>query len=151
MSRAGDKDKLERFAQALAGGKTPVEAAKIAGYPKGSSFAANARKRSHRDDVKARIAELQKPHLEKVNQAIGVNVEWATQQLYPIAAAEIDGEDIKASDKTRAIELMAKMNGWMAPEKREVNANIRAIERYIVDPAHPDSEGVSAAGDAGAL
>ena len=39
---ARDKQKLEKFAQALALGKTPVEAAKAAGYPKGSSFAAIA-------------------------------------------------------------------------------------------------------------
>jgi hypothetical protein len=34
------KDKLEKFTQALALSKTPVEAAKATGYPKGSSFAA---------------------------------------------------------------------------------------------------------------
>jgi hypothetical protein len=40
----------EKFAQALAAGETPEEAARVAGYPKGSSFAANARKRAQRAD-----------------------------------------------------------------------------------------------------
>jgi hypothetical protein len=34
---------LEAFAQALATGVPPVEAAKLAGYPQGSQFAASAR------------------------------------------------------------------------------------------------------------
>jgi hypothetical protein len=57
---------MECFAQALALGKKPSEAALIAGYPPGSSFANNARRRANRSDVKARVAELRKPALDKI-------------------------------------------------------------------------------------
>lgn len=52
-------DRLEVVAQAIAAGKSPVEASEAAGYPKGSSFAANARKRAQRADVRARVREIQ--------------------------------------------------------------------------------------------
>jgi hypothetical protein len=40
---AGGPQRLEAFAQALATGVPPVEAAKLAGYPQGSQLAASAR------------------------------------------------------------------------------------------------------------
>ena len=61
--------RLEAFAQALATGVPPVEAAKLAGYPQGSQFAASARKRSRRKDVKAMVAELQKAGERKTAEA----------------------------------------------------------------------------------
>jgi hypothetical protein len=48
-------------------------AAKIAGYPNGSCFAQNARKRARRKDVKAIVAELQKPVKEKLAKAVEAN------------------------------------------------------------------------------
>ena len=50
----------ERVAQELASGKSPVEASRLAGYPDGLSFEANARKRASRPDIKARVLQLQK-------------------------------------------------------------------------------------------
>ena len=50
--------------------ESPVEAAKLAGYPQGSQFAASARKRARRKDVKATVAELQKPTKEKLAKTI---------------------------------------------------------------------------------
>ena len=50
--------------------ESPVEAAKLAGYPQGSQFAASARKRARRKDVKATVAELQKPAKEKLAKTI---------------------------------------------------------------------------------
>jgi hypothetical protein len=47
------------FAQELATGKSPLEASRLAGYPPGSSFGPNSRKRAGRPDIKARVAELQ--------------------------------------------------------------------------------------------
>jgi hypothetical protein len=115
---------------------TPANAAKAAGYPPGTSFAANARKRAKRKDVKAMVAELQKPMRDKLQKQIEANFEFATEKLMSIANAELDLLKIKASDKIRAIELLAKMRGWNAPEKREVNAQakVERIERVIVDP-----------------
>jgi len=81
---APSRVRLEVFAQALATGKTPVEAAEAAGYPKGSSFANNARKRASRKDVKEIVAELQKPVKEKLAKTIEANFEWATKQLLEV-------------------------------------------------------------------
>jgi len=114
----------------------PVEAAKLAGYPQGSQFAASARKRARRKDVKSIVVELQKPAKEKLQKQIEANFEFATEKLMSIANAELDVSKIKASDQIRAIEVLAKMHGWNTPEKREVNAQakVERIELVIVDP-----------------
>jgi hypothetical protein len=128
--------RLEAFAQALATGVPPVEAAKLAGYPQGSQFAPSARKRARRKDVRAMVVELQKPVKEKLAKTIEANFAWATEKLHSIADANLDLSNIKPSDKIRAIEVLAKMHGWNAPEKREVNAEakVERIELVIVDP-----------------
>src|SRR5262249_243792 len=131
--------RLEAFAQALATGVTPVEAAKLAGYPQGSQFAASARKRARRKDVKAMVAELQKPVKEKLAKTIEANFAWATEKLYSIASTKLDLSNIKASDKIRAIEVLAKMHDWNAPEKGKVDVEkFERIEVVIVDPPHRD-------------
>jgi hypothetical protein len=108
-----------------------------------SSFSHNARKRARRKDVKAIVAELQKPAKEKLATTIEANLAWSTEKLMSIASAELDLLNIKASDKIRAIEVLAKMHGWNAPEKREVNAQtkVESIERVIVYPPHRDGSG----------
>src|SRR5262249_9702235 len=129
-------ERLEAFAQALATGVTPVQAARIAGYPIGSCFAHNARKRARRKDVKEMVAELQKPVKEKLAKTIEANFAWATEKLMTIASAELDLRNIKASDKIRAIEVLAKMHGWNAPEKSKGDVEkFERIEVVIVD--HP--------------
>ena len=120
--------RLEAFAQALATGVTPVQAARIAGYPNGSCLAPNARKRARRNDVKAMIAELRKPAIEKLQKEIVANIEFATETLMSIANAELDLSKTKASDKIRAIEVLAKLHGWNAPEKTNVGEELK-IER----------------------
>jgi hypothetical protein len=97
----------ETFAQALATGVPTVEAAKLAGYPQGSQFAASARKRARRKDVKAMVAELQKPVKEKLAKTIEANFAWATEKLQSIGDAPIDPWSIKPADKIRAIEALA--------------------------------------------
>jgi len=127
---------LEGFAQALATGVTPVQAAKIAGYPNGSCFAHNARKRARRKDVKAMVAELQKPVKEKLAKKIEANFAWATEKLMSIASAKLDLWNIKASDKIRAIEALAKMHGWNAPENQNLNAkgHVTLNATYTIEP-----------------
>jgi phage terminase small subunit len=114
----GSRDRLELFAQALAAGKTPVDAAKLAGYPQGSSFAANARKRAQRADVKARVAELRAPAIAKVQAVIDLSVEGQLQSLAKIAYA-FDQDDVKPSDAVAAHRLIAQIRGNLAPEKHE--------------------------------
>jgi hypothetical protein len=137
-------ERLEAFAHALATGATPVQAAKIAGYPNGSCFAHNARKRARRKDVKAIVAELQKPAKEKLQKRIEANFEFATEKLMSIASAKLDLGNIKASDKIRAIEVLAKMHGWNAPEKTNLSgeSKIERIELVIVEPKNRDGGGV---------
>ena len=126
--------RLEAFAQTLATGVPPVQAAKLAGYPQGSQFAAGARKRARRKDVKAMVAELQKPAKEKLQKQSEANFELATEKLMGIANAELDLRNIKASDKIRAIEVLAKMHGWNASEKSKVGVEkFERIEVVIVN------------------
>jgi len=51
-----------------------------------------------------------------------------------IASAVLDLRNIKASDKIRAIEVLAKMHGWNASEKSKVDVEkFERIEVVIVD------------------
>src|SRR5262249_16671032 len=126
--------RLEAFAQALATGVTAVEAAKLAGYPQGSQFAARARKRARRKGVKEKGAEFPKTGEKKMQKEIEANFEWATENLMSIASAKLDLRNIKASDKIRAIEVLAKMHGWNASEKSKVGVEkFERIEVVIVN------------------
>jgi hypothetical protein len=126
--------RLEAFAQALATGVTLVQAARIAGYPNGSCFAPNARKRARRNDVKAMVAELQKPVKEKLAKTIEANFEWATEQLLEIGNLPIGILNARASDKIRAIEVLAKLYGWNASEKHQGQGNVTIHATYTVEP-----------------
>src|SRR5262249_26131439 len=124
--------RLEAFAQALATGVTPVQAAKIAGYPNGSCFAHNARRRARRKDVKAMVAELQKPVKEKLAKTIEANFAWATEQLFEVGNQPLGIWHRR--DKVRAIEALAKLHGWNAPEKSKVDVEkFERIEVVIVN------------------
>ena len=108
----------EKFAQALATGFKAVEAGKLVSYS-----AANSRRNARRSDVKVRVAELQKPALDKVAEQIDLSVEWALNRLYNIASPDLGVDAIKTPDQLRAIELLAKIKGWMAPEKQDVTVH----------------------------
>ena len=71
------------------------------------------------------VVELQKPVKEKIAKTIEANFAWATEKLMSIASAELDLRKIKASDKIRAIEVLAKMHGWYAPEKTNVSGELK--------------------------
>ena len=75
-----------KFARELAAGSKPREAAIAAGYPPGSSFDSNARKRAGRYDVKRMIAEFRAPIAEKLD----ITLEWLIEEnleLYRLARA----------------------------------------------------------------
>lgn len=132
----------ERFAQALAAGKKPEEAARIAGYRDGTAFAANARKRAMRADVKARVAELQAPHLEQANKAMAIDIHWWIKQHVDIVKERGLREQTTNADAQRSLEQLAKHNGWYAPERREIDGviGIATIERRIIEPAKAGPE-----------
>lgn len=53
-------NKLDIVAEEIAAGKTNVEASRIAGYPPGTSFAANAKKRAQSSYVRDRVARYRR-------------------------------------------------------------------------------------------
>jgi len=110
--------RLEAFAHALAMGADPTEAAQCAGYPQGSSFKANARKRAQRDDVKAIAESLRRPVIAK---AVEANFEWAFNYHRQIVEAGLNNPDNKATiaEAQRSLDAMAKLMGWYKPDKVE--------------------------------
>jgi hypothetical protein len=90
------------------------------------------------------VAELQKPAKEKLRKQIEANFEFATEKLMTIASAELNLSKIKASDKIRAIEVLAKLHGWNAPEKTNVGEELKIerIELVIVEPKNRNGGGV---------
>lgn len=115
--------KLEKLAEALADGKEPMEAARLAGY-KGSSLKHNARKYAGRDDVKARVAELLAPGIKETERQLGINTEFVLTRAAEIARAKKPVSAIKVSDQVAALNLIAKIIGGMAPDKVEQNGKL---------------------------
>ena len=119
--------KREKFAQALfenlavgmKAAKAADLAAETAGYG-GSSRAANARKRAKRADVKKRMAELAQPALEKAQKRIEATLDWTLERLTAIAGPDLGEEAIKVSDQIAALQLVARIQGYLAPERREI-------------------------------
>lgn len=146
--------KLERFAKALYAnlivGMKRSEAADlaadVAGY-KGSSRSSNARKRAQRADVKRRLIELAQPTTERERAQIDATKDWARQKLAGIADVELAGKDIKPSDQIAALRLLAEIEGWKAPEKRDVT--VRDADKLTDDElAHIAGTGSENAADA---
>jgi hypothetical protein len=139
--------KLEKFSQALlmniAQGmprsKAAAAAARTAGYG-GSSMAANARKRAALPQVKVRMAELAAPAQRQAESEVVASVEDANRKLGAIAGVAVKSECVKPSDQVAAMNLMARINGWLAPEKTELTSPIKIerIDRVIVDHAKPE-------------
>jgi hypothetical protein len=108
-------DRREKFAQALAAGFKPEDAGKLVEYSP-----ANSRRNARRKDVVARVIELRAPAVAKLQEKLEINIELLTKELLPIASAIIETSEIKAADKLRALEDLAKLHGLNAPEKRDV-------------------------------
>jgi hypothetical protein len=77
----GSDERLILFARELASGKKPEDAALAVGYPAGSSFKSNARKRAQRADVKRMVAELKSPIADKLEITLPLLIE-RTEQVY---------------------------------------------------------------------
>src|SRR5262249_25296969 len=92
------------------------------------TFAANARRRAGSKRVRKIVDELQKPAKEKIQQQIAANMEWATQQLFEVGNQPLG--ICHRRDKVRAIEVLAKMHGWNAPEKSK--GDVEKFERIEV-------------------
>jgi phage terminase small subunit len=109
--------RLEVVAQQLARGATSMEASIAAGYRSdGSAFAANCRQRANYPEVKARVEALQVKAAEKVN----IDLTWIYERLVEIARRGPYREQIRTSDKLRALDMLIRLRGYYAPEKKIV-------------------------------
>src|SRR5215469_8473067 len=86
----------EIVARALAAGGTQCEASKIAGYPDGSSFVPNARKRAQRADIRARKLELESEMFWETDPGDPENFARVAAALIQLA------NDLPATTKDRA-------------------------------------------------
>jgi phage terminase small subunit len=131
--------RLEIFAQGLALGKDTYVAARDAGYnADAASFEANARQRASFPEVKARIREL----LERAIEKTTVDLAWILERLVQVAGIALDPKEIKAGDAPRAMDMIVKIKGYYAPEKREI---IQRLSELSVDELNALNERLSAA------
>jgi hypothetical protein len=151
--------KMEKFSQALlsniAAGmprsKAAHEAGLAAGYT-GKSLASNSRKRAQRKDVKARMAELAAPAIEKAQESITATLDWAVDKLVRIAAPDLGDGAVRTPDQIAAIKLLAEIKGWKAPEKVAMEPlRIERIERVVIDSQNRDSSSLRTIADPVAL
>lgn len=120
--------RLEILAQGIALGKNMYDAAKDAGYnPGASSFRPNTRRRVGRPDVKARVKELQERSAAAATAATTVTLAWVMEKLTAIAGAAFDPNDIKPADALKAADMIVKIQGFYAPEKREIIARLSEL------------------------
>jgi hypothetical protein len=144
--------KLEKFSQALlvniAQGmprsKAAAAAAKTAGYS-GSSMAANARKRAALPQVKARMTELAAPAQRQAESEVVASVDDANRKLGAIAGVAFKPDCVKPSDQVAAMNLQARINGWLAPRRTELTGKDgapieTAVSYEITDVPMSDEE-----------
>jgi hypothetical protein len=130
--------KLEIMAHALVRGLGTYDAAREAGFnPDVPSFEANARKRATRPDVRARVKELQ----ERVANKVVCDLAWVTQRLVEIAGIPLGGMEIKTADTLKAMDMLIKVRGYYAPEKREI---IQRLSELSVEELKALNERLSA-------
>ena len=111
--------KLERVAQELARMASANEASERAGYDAtAKSFGSNARKRACREDVKARVRELQEAAIPDV---VADASAFIKEKCIKIIGYELGKSKTRVSDQIMAMTLLAKIIGAMAPEKVDLS------------------------------
>lgn len=124
----------ELFAQGLAKGMSAIDAYVEAGGPRSEATVCRIAKR---EDIQARVAELQERHAAQCD----VTVESLTEQFDNLRLKAIEKGQISAA--VSAVEKIAKLHGFLTTSKHEVTGkNGEAIEtvtrivREVVDPAN---------------
>jgi hypothetical protein len=96
----------EIVARALARGKTQYEASKIAGYPEGSSFAPNSRRRAQLPDIRARKLELEREMVWETDPGDPQNFELIATRLLQLA------NELPAAAHDRALAVRISDDLW---------------------------------------
>jgi len=120
-----DNPKHERFAQALAAGKSQAEAYEAAGYKPSEP---NASRLTRNDKVQARVAEL----LGRATEGIVITRQWVIERLVK-NVEKADGRD-EGAVVNRALELLGKEIG-MFVERVEQDGSLRIITDKPVSDA----------------
>jgi len=84
----------EKFAQALASGKTADASYKLAGYKPSRQHAARL---ASKGDIRARVAELQSKQVQKVHEYAAVNVREQMHKLLAIIEEAREAGDTKTA------------------------------------------------------
>jgi phage terminase small subunit len=132
-----DNARHERFAQSLAKGRSQSEAYAEAGYAANDG---NAARLKGNERVLARVAEI----LDHAAIRTEISVASITQRLLAIASKGERSDDAPMLQAARA-SLMdaAKLNGLVVDKSdAKVAATVQEVRRIVIDPRHPDSEGL---------
>jgi hypothetical protein len=92
------------------------------------------RKRASLPQVKARMKELAAPAQQQSESEVVATVEDANRKLGAIAGVPFNPECVKPSDQIAAMALKARINGWLAPEKRELSVDAAVVRVPVVAP-----------------
>ena len=132
----------ERFAQLVASGKhSDMEAFKQAGYADESAHQNACRLRAN-ESVAARIVELRARNAEKCQLSRNEAVQYPVEILKtPISEVTADHRlaqsydarsgKIELPNKLGAMQLLAKMCGWQAPERHEIDHNFKEQQELV--------------------
>lgn len=121
----------ERAVQEHIAGKSKVDAHEAAGYPRNDG---NAAKVFAREDVKARIAELQGHVAQVVVAATGLDRAAVLTELAKLALAPIGDTNVMPSVKRAALVDYARIEGWVI-DRKEVG---KPGELDFIDKMSPD-------------
>ena len=130
----------ERFAQAVASGKSASEAYRQSGA-NGKNADVHAARLMVNDGICKRVAELKAAQSQKSELSRDQAREFLTEviltpagrvdehsrlcQSYKVTS---EGREIRMPDKLRAIELLAKLCGWNEPDKYKLGADDELME-----------------------
>lgn len=134
--------KQEQFCQAyVSNGHNATQAAITAGYSEKTTHSSGPRLLDH-VGIKARLAELEREVIDKASAIRDDRIASAAEVLAELSdigmnrEGELGAIEIRASDKTRALDLMARHHGLLV-ERVEVTTNIadtlRQRRRRMVD------------------
>lgn len=136
-------EQLKTFAEHLSFGATAPEAAEAAGYPQQSrkTFAANARKRAQRPDVRHMVAELRAGNFASKLVTRDLLLAKLYQYIYP----DLPRKLLKPADQLGAMRLAAQITGELVEKVAPTTPDGQSpyaptqIVRLIVDPRDTDS------------